>query len=139
MGSANDLVGLKPRILLVDDLLDNRQMWQLIATVRPDFRQWRIDFADCGAAALKRYQEAKNEGYPYELLILDIAMPDVTGIAVARSVREEYGDSQTKIMFLTAYDNSLNQYGAEDVNAAAYLTKPLTPDELAAQIASALE
>lgn len=67
----------------------------------------------------------------YDLLILDIMLPDGTGLDLAKKVRTK---SDAPIFFLTAKSNDADKlrgfmYGADD-----YITKPFNPMELAARV-----
>jgi len=116
-------------ILLADDLKDNRDPMGIYFRL---LTSWRVVLADCGEDALFKYESARRCGDPFDALVLDIAMPDISGLRVAQSIRER-GD-RVPIVFFTAYDRASNRHGANDVDAAAYLTKPMTPQELEAAI-----
>ena len=73
---------------------------------------------------------------PFDVIVLDVMLPGMDGLAVARKLRD--GGNQTPVLMLTARDapadivNGLNS-GADD-----YLTKPFSPKELAARIKAVL-
>ena len=62
-----------------------------------------------------------------DLCLLDMAMPDMSGIDVARALRERA--SPSKVVFVTAFDSFA--VAAFDVEAVDYLVKPVDPDRLA--------
>jgi two-component sensor histidine kinase len=72
----------------------------------------------------------------FALLILDIRMPGVSGIELARMIKERRKTAQVPIIFLTAYYNEdqhvLQGYGA---GAVDYLHKPVNPDILRSKVA----
>ncbi len=73
----------------------------------------------------KRFLEA-CEKIRYDLVILDIEMPGMDGISVAKTLRETEG--KTAIVFLTSHiEYALKGY---EVRALRYLTKPATPEKL---------
>jgi PAS domain S-box-containing protein len=72
----------------------------------------------------------------FAVLILDIRMPGVTGIELARMIKERKKTAQVPIIFLTAFYNEdqhvLDGYGA---GAVDYLHKPVNPDILRSKVA----
>ena len=94
----------------------------------PAYRLVRAESADQALLALLVDQ--------FALLILDIRMPGVTGIELARMIKERKKTAQVPIIFLTAYYNEdqhvLEGYGA---GAVDYLHKPVNPDILRSKVA----
>ena len=113
------------RVLVVDD---DDEIVVMLRTVSR-FCNWQWEFARNGLEALHCYDTARHEGAPYDLIILDIAMPDMTGLEVARSIRNG-GDDNTKIIFYSAYDGVVNRQTAEDLNGV-YVQKVVRPQVLA--------
>jgi len=72
----------------------------------------------------------------FAVLILDIRMPGVTGIELARMIKERKKTAQIPIIFLTAYYNE-DQHVMEGYGAGAvdYLHKPVNPDILRSKVA----
>ena len=70
-----------------------------------------------------------------DLLFLDISMPGLDGMGVARALAEQR--SRPAIVFCTAYDQ--HALAAFDVAAADYVLKPVCPDRLARAVARARE
>ncbi len=70
------------------------------------------------------------ETHPAELAILDIHMPEMNGLALARAIRERH--RETAIVFLTAHA----QYAADawEVHPTGYVLKPLTAARLAEEL-----
>lgn len=69
---------------------------------------------------------AKYEKYPYDVVILDIEMPAVDGISLARKLRQK--SEEVVLIFLTEHvEYALQGY---EVNALRYLTKPVKPEKL---------
>lgn len=93
-----------------------------------------VDAAIDGTDALQKFQEAYLSGAPYQLIFLDIVMPDISGHDVGKAIRSferQQGvqlGSQVKIVMLTSLK------GAQDVmqammeaQSSAFLTKPVDP------------
>jgi two-component system OmpR family response regulator len=116
-------------ILIADDVKDNRDPMGVYFRL---LTNWRVVLADCGEDALFKYETARRCGDPFDVLVLDIAMPDISGLKVAQVVRN--GGDRVPIVFFTAYDRAPNRHVAQDVEAAAYLTKPMTPMDLEAAL-----
>lgn len=73
---------------------------------------------------------------PYDLLILDLMLPTMSGIEVARKLRKE--DVIIPILMLTARDTEQDKIEGLDVGADDYLTKPFGFGELLARVRSLL-
>ena len=71
--------------------------------------------------------------HPADLAILDINMPEIDGIALAIRIKQMY--PRTAVLFLTAYKEYA--YDAFSVHPAGYLLKPVSLDELKAEISYA--
>jgi two-component system response regulator MprA len=84
-----------------------------------------------GAAAL----DAVNEHHP-DVLLLDVMMPFVDGLTVARKLRER-GD-RTPILMLTARQETPDRVAGLDAGADDYLPKPFELDELLARVRALL-
>ncbi|MBK1438576.1 response regulator transcription factor [Parapedobacter sp. ISTM3] len=72
----------------------------------------------------------------FDLIILDVMLPDTNGIAVCKSIREE--DAHIPILFLTALGTSENVVMGLEAGADDYLVKPFKFIELVARVRSLL-
>lgn len=117
------------RVLILEDTDEIRLM--LIAAARSEPLCVDAVAATCDAREL--YLRAKANNDPYDVLVLDIALSGETGLEFAKWVRVE-GDDGVTLCFLTAYDGVMNRIEAEDVNAAAFITKPFDPGKLFAKV-----
>jgi signal transduction histidine kinase/CheY-like chemotaxis protein len=99
----------------------------------------RPTVATSGTQAVDSWLAARAAGEPYDLVLMDVRMPDLDGIAATRRIRDAEaaaGGPRTPIIALTA-----NAFG-EDRDAClaagmdAFLTKPLDRERLAAALAS---
>jgi DNA-binding response OmpR family regulator len=70
--------------------------------------------------------------YPYDLVILDIVLPGMDGVAVCRALRER--GSKTPILMLTALDAIDDRVAGLDAGADDYLAKPFAASELLARV-----
>jgi len=90
-----------------------------------------IEAASTGEQAL---QLASNSDY--ELLLLDLMLPDISGQEVCRQLRQQ--GVLTPILMLTAMDSVEDKVEGLHVGADDYLTKPFAFDELVARIQALL-
>ncbi|MCC0670061.1 MULTISPECIES: response regulator transcription factor [unclassified Clostridioides] len=85
-----------------------------------------VDIARTVKEALQMYKE-KN----YDLLLLDVSLPDGNGFDICKKVREI---SNVPIIFLTASDEEVNVVMALDMGGDDYITKPFKLNELISRI-----
>jgi len=89
-------------------------------------------------------KEAKNgamaksllQSNDFDLLILDVMLPDINGIELCRQIR--HGDNKTPILMLSALDQVQNKVSGLKAGADDYLTKPFHFSELLARIEALL-
>ena len=117
----------RPTTILVVD--DEPAIRRLLRTSL-DGQGFSVVEAGSGAEAL---QQIKRE--TPDLLILDLGLPDVSGIEVIRSVRV---GSSLPIIVLSVRDDERGKVEALDLGADDYVTKPFGTEELVARIRTAL-
>ncbi|HVP69369.1 MAG TPA: response regulator [Anaeromyxobacteraceae bacterium] len=94
------------------------------------------DVATDGKEALEAFGAALQEGSPYDVMCLDITMPDMNGHDVLKRIREMEeaaglgGLDRVKIIMTTASDDRANIMGAFRSECDAYLVKPIAADRL---------
>jgi DNA-binding NarL/FixJ family response regulator len=76
-----------------------------------------------GKAALKAAEALRPD-----VIVLDISMPDMTGLEVARQLRE--AGSSAAVVFLTAYDDEAYERAARALGAAGYILKSRLASDL---------
>ncbi len=107
------------RTLIVDDEPLAIERLQLICAREPTIEV--VGTASDGAAALRLV-----DALAPDLLLLDIAMPELDGIGVARALARRV--SPPAIIFVTAFDSFAVE--AFDIDAVDYVLKPVAPDRL---------
>jgi len=113
------------RILVVDDEADVANLVKMgIAYLRPAYE---VVESHSGAEALER---AARE--PWDLVILDLTMPEVDGYTVLGALRG--GGSDVPIIVLTARDAEQDRVRGLELGADDYVTKPFSQKELVARI-----
>ena len=74
-----------------------------------------------------------------DLVLLDIALPDMTGWKVLDTIREQQrGEKSPLIIVITAYGDPANRLMGKLQGIHSYLIKPFTPDEIELAVAKAL-
>ena len=99
----------------------------------------RPAMASNGAAAFQSWLAARAAGAPYDLVLMDLHMPDVDGIDTTRRIRAaeaESGGMRTPIIALTANALAENQEICRAAGMDGFLTKPLDRERLIGVLAS---
>jgi DNA-binding NtrC family response regulator len=118
----------KGSILVVDDESEIREGLELLLASEG----YGVSSAGTGASGL-----AKLEEHPYDLLLLDVSLPDRNGLDLLREIRLR--DPQLSVVLITAYGSIDMARAAFKSGAMDYITKPWSNDELLAQVAQAVE
>ncbi|MEE9345233.1 MAG: two-component system response regulator CreB [Methylococcales bacterium] len=71
----------------------------------------------------------------YDLIILDIGLPDISGLELAKCIRNQ---SEVPIIFLTARSSEIDRVVGLELGADDYVTKPFSPRELSARVKAVL-
>jgi two-component system KDP operon response regulator KdpE len=114
------------RILVVDD---EPQMRRVLRSTLSALGFVVAD-AESGEAAIQKLRDEK-----FDLILLDINMPGLSGLETCRAVRSK---SDVSIIMLTVRDRSLDKVEALDAGADGYVTKPFDVNELLARIRATL-
>lgn len=109
----------KQRILLVED---EEHLLEAIK-LNLELEGYRVTTATDGKTALKRYKEER-----FNLIILDVMIPEINGFQVAETIRLE--NREVPIMFLTAKNTSEDRVLGLKKGADDYLVKPFNLEEL---------
>jgi len=118
----------RPRILVVDDEASMREMLRIV--LRRDGYDVRV--APDGRAAMEML---KRE--PFDLLLSDIRMPDLSGVEVLRTAKEVNRD--LIVFMMTAFASTSTAVEAMRLGAVDYFTKPFDMDELRLKVRQHLE
>jgi len=103
-------------ILVVDDDRSNRES----LSRRLIRRGYQVSTAEDGADALRQIERQK-----FDLVLLDVMMPGISGLDVLRKVRETTSATELPIIMATANDGSEDVVTALTLGANDYVTKPL--------------
>ncbi len=108
--------GVRGRILLVDDVFDNRA----VLGRRFERRGYEVIEADCGQRALELVA-----GQVFDVVLLDVMMPDLDGREVLRRIRHEHSSAVLPVIMVTARSQSEDVVEALTLGANDYITKPV--------------
>jgi hypothetical protein len=110
-------------VLVVDD--DVRNVFALTSLL--ESRGIRVDFAEDGREAVEIIQRNPNR---FDLVLMDIMMPDMDGFAAMRAIRARTDLSSLPIIAVTAKATMEDRQRCIDAGASDYVTKPVDPDQL---------
>jgi two-component system sensor histidine kinase/response regulator len=114
------------RVLVVDDNATNRQAlcrqilaWEVAATS-----------AATGSEALQTLRGAAQESNPFGLALLDLGMPGMDGLALARAIKGDPLIANTRLVALTALGQSTSEEALKLAGIDSYLIKPVKQSRL---------
>ena len=122
------------RVLVVDDNATNRE----IVEHHAEAGGMRVECAIDGVDALARARRAVAEGRPFELAVIDMKMPRMDGIELARQVQADAALAGMGLVLLTSLHSTDEMARARSVGIAAYLSKPVRRQELFRAMAQTL-
>ena len=97
-----------------------------------EFESYEVSNAYTGKEALDKYEEEN-----FDLILLDVMIPELNGLEVLRRVRQK--DESIRIIMLTARDAVMDKVSGLDSGANDYMTKPFEIEELLARIRAQLK
>jgi len=90
---------------------------------------WAVHVAGSGDEAL-----ASARQQPFDLVILDVMLPGLSGLEVCRALRADKRTAQVPIIMLTARAEETDRIIGLEIGADDYVSKPFSPNELVARI-----
>ncbi len=117
----------RPRVLVVDDEASIRDLLSKTLALA----EYDVDLAPDGRTALERLRII-----PYDLLITDLKMPGVDGLAVIREARRLKAD--IPVIIITGFSTEASAIEALNLGVSGYLTKPFRVPRVLAVAAKAL-
>jgi signal transduction histidine kinase/CheY-like chemotaxis protein/HPt (histidine-containing phosphotransfer) domain-containing protein len=120
----HDLRGL--RVLIVDDNATNRDI------LRHQTQSWGMheESAEDGFRALEKLREAAAGGAAFDIVILDMMMPGMDGLALARAIKADRAIATAHLVMLTSVGLRGDATQARDSGIDGYLSKPVRQSEL---------
>ena len=135
--SAFTEVDLPIRILVVDDNAMASEL--LLRTVRAF--GWIADSVSCGTQAVEWVKKAQALGEAYDVVLMDWRMSDMDGLSAAQLIQQQgNGVPPPMVIMITAYGREVlaDAHQAGDAPFVGFLTKPVTPKQLADAVQRAL-
>jgi PAS domain S-box-containing protein len=116
----------KPRVLLVDDNAINRK----VASEIMKKANCEVLTADSGKKAIEIYTNDRN----FDLILMDIQMPEMDGLETTQNLRDAFGNELPKIVAMTAYSmpNDREKFLSQGMDD--YLSKPIRANILIQKI-----
>ncbi len=121
--------GAMPSLLLIED--DLRLASMVMAYLREN--QFEVTHAAGGAAALVAIGRQ-----PFDLILLDLMLPDTDGLSLFRDLRAQPSSRATPLIMLTARGDPMDKVVGLEIGADDYIAKPFEPRELLARIRAVL-
>ena len=114
------------RVLVVDDNATSRQV------LRHQIFAWKLQkgSAASGHEALEALRTAVAEGHPYDLALLDIEMPEMDGLTLARAIKADPAISTTHLVALTPLGHAPAADKMQAAGIEASLSKPVKHSRL---------
>jgi two-component system chemotaxis response regulator CheY len=117
-------------ILVVDDSKVMREM--VIACLRGQ-SDFKFTQAANGLEAIEQLSLKK-----FDLLLLDLNMPDIGGVEVVQFVRSQDKLRDFPVIIITTRGDDVSRENALKAGATKYLTKPFAPDQIQKEVAEVL-
>jgi PAS domain S-box-containing protein len=108
------------RVLIVDDNATNREI------LRRQTERWRMVPRDVGSP--REALQVIAGGEPFDVAILDMQMPELDGLALAKEIRRYRDRDELPLVMLTSLGR--RERGPAAAEFAAHLTKPIRPSQL---------
>ena len=108
------------KVLITDDDRDSCIHASLLLKKMGILSDWVLTGQEC----VDRIRQSHQNGTDYDVCLVDLKMPDMDGVEVARKVREEVGP-ETTIIIITAYDWTNIETNARNAGVDMFLTKPV--------------
>lgn len=117
------------RIMVVDD--DELVLLALNELLTPE--GYEVHPVSSGAEALNKLEQCT-----YDLLVLDIIMPEMDGFELCKRIRGREECKETPILLLTAKSREEDRIRGLEVGANLFLSKPISPEKLIGIIADTI-
>lgn len=121
---APDLSGF--RVLILDDNATNRQL------VHEQINCWSMpnEMAGSAAEALDHLRRATQAGRPYDLAILDMHMPEMDGMQLARTIKADPALASTRLVMLSSMHSKPDRRTLDEAGIVECLLKPVKKRQL---------
>ncbi len=124
------------RVVVVDDQPLVRAGFRMILASQPDIEV--VGEAQDGAQALRVVQQLRQAGTPADIVVMDIRMPVMDGVAATRELCRE-PSSAPRVVVLTTFDTDAEAFASLQAGASGFLLKNSPPEELLSAIRTVAE
>ncbi len=121
------------RVLIVDDQTLVREGFRKLLELEPDIEI--VDMANNGESALAAVERLRAQNTPPDVILMDIRMPNMDGIAATRAIKERWPDAH--IVILTTFDDTELIHAGLRAGALGYSLKDITAKQLAMTVRTA--
>src|SRR6266851_2519077 len=121
------------RVLIVDDQTLVREGFRKLLELEPDIEI--VDMASNGESALAAVERLHAQNTPPDVILMDIRMPQMDGIAATRAIKERWPDAH--IVILTTFDDTELIHAGLRAGALGYSLKDITAEQLAMTVRTA--
>ena len=118
---------MKEHVLIIEDEQNIARVLQL----ELEFEGYSVEIAYTGTDGLIKYREK-----PWDLVLLDLMLPGLSGLDVLRRIRTT--EAKTPVILLTAKSGLEDKVKGLDLGANDYVTKPFEIEELLARVRTAI-
>ena len=119
-------------VLVVDDETINLQ----VVADQLSLKNYEVTLVSNGNDALALINELEKENKAFDLILLDIMMPGMSGYEVCRKLREKFPPDRLPVIMLTAKNRPEDLVAGFEAGASDYLPKPFSNKELMARISN---
>lgn len=116
-------------MLVVDDEPKNRELLRVML----ELRGYSVDEAANGAEVFDRVAAAEPD-----VVLLDVAMPEVDGLTVCRRLKADAKTAAIPVIMVTAHTERMDRLAGIEAGANDYLTKPVDQQDLALRVRNAV-
>ncbi len=120
-------------LIVEDEFISRKVLHSFLTTI------FKVDIVVNGKEALDAFDLAHKEGKPYDLILMDIMMPEIDGMEALERIRDQerkQGIPMCKVIMTTALDDPKTVIRSfHDGGASAYLVKPVDKNKLYAELA----
>lgn len=117
------------RVLVVDDEPKNRELLRDML----ELRGYSVDEAANGAEVFERFAATEPD-----VVLLDVAMPEVDGLTVCRRLKADARTAAIPVIMVTAHVNRLDRLAGIEAGANDYLTKPVDLQDMVLRVRNAV-
>lgn len=115
------------RVLVIDDEKNIR----MILAKCLSYEGYIVDTAEDGKSGIEKFKNGK-----YDIVLLDMKMPGLTGIDVLKELKKM--DKSISVVMMTAFGTIESAVESMQLGAVDYIKKPFTPDIIRAEVKSVL-